>query len=68
MTAPPADSRRSGDEIEFSRFARFMSRLRQAPGIRQKRVRRVKGDIAVGTYETEEKLDAACAALLADMV
>jgi len=68
MAATSTDSPKSGDEIEISRFARFMNRLRQVPGVRQERVHRVQSEIAAGTYETEERLDAACATLLADLV
>ena len=68
MAATSIDSRQAGDEIEISRFARFMSQLRQVPGIREERVHRVQSEIAAGTYETEERLDAVCAALLADLV
>ena len=68
MAATSIDSRQATGEVEISRFAHFMSRLRQVPDVRQERVHRVQSEIAAGTYETEERLDAVCAALLADLV
>ena len=65
---PPAIASRGADELQISNLARLMNRLREMPDIRQQRVQRLRAEIASGTYETEDKLDAALEALLADQV
>lgn len=58
--------RRGADRVEFSAVATYLSKLRDLP-IRQDVVDRVRAEIAAGTYDTPEKLDAAVNELLADI-
>lgn len=48
-----------GDRVELSDVARYLDMLRQMPDVRQSLVDRVKSQIQSGTYETDEKIDAA---------
>jgi negative regulator of flagellin synthesis FlgM len=67
----PADrpSDRPSDRVEFSDRARLLSKLasRSAPPMRQDLIDRIRTQIADGTYETEEKLEAAIQALAQDL-
>jgi len=58
------DSAPINDEVEISEAARLVDQVRQVPEIRQDRVDAIRAKIAQGTYETQEKLDAAVERLL----
>ena len=58
---------RSGDKAELSRAAPYLSKLLSQSDVRTDLVDRVKGEIAQGTYETSEKIDAAIEDLLTDL-
>ena len=58
---------RTGDKVELSRASRFLSRLIGENPVRQDLVDRVKQEIAAGTYDTPEKIDAALEELLSDL-
>lgn len=58
---------RSGDKVELSRAALYISQLVSRNEIREDLVDRVKQQIADGTYETPQKLDAALEELLSDL-
>lgn len=58
---------RRGDRVEFSQTAQLLSRLQDLPDIRFDLVSRVKAEIAAGTYETSDKIDAALDGLLDDL-
>ena len=45
------------DSVEISEQARLMSRLRALPEVRQEIIDRVRRELALGTYETEDKID-----------
>jgi negative regulator of flagellin synthesis FlgM len=63
--APGADAPRASrpsDRVELSDRARLLSRLAALP-IRQDLVDRVRRELAAGTYETDEKLQAVVEAL-----
>ena len=47
------------DRVELSDFARYLDQLRQLPDIRQSVIDRVRQAIDSGTYETDDKLNAA---------
>ena len=53
-----------GDRVELSQVARWLDRLRQLPDVRQDLIDNVRQELAAGTYETPQKLDAAIVALL----
>jgi negative regulator of flagellin synthesis FlgM len=58
---------RGADRVEFSQTAQLLSRLQDMPDIRFDLVARVKAEIAAGTYETPDKLDAALEGLIDDL-
>jgi negative regulator of flagellin synthesis FlgM len=65
-TATPA-STRTGDSVEVSKSAQLLANLASLPDVRQDLVDRVRGEIAAGTYETDDKLDQAVTSLLSDL-
>lgn len=56
-----------GDRVELSSHAVLLDRLRQLPDVRADLVSDVRAAISDGTYETDEKLNAAVARLLEDL-
>jgi len=58
---------RSGDKVELSRAAQFISKLISKNEIREDLVDRVTQELAAGTYETNEKVDAALEELMHDL-
>ncbi len=58
---------RSGDKVEISRAAQYLSKLLSQSDVRTDLVDRVKGEIADGSYETSDKVDAAIEDLLSDL-
>ncbi len=52
------------DEVQISDAARLVEQVHQMPDIREDRVAAVRQQIAAGTYETNEKLEAALERLL----
>ncbi len=52
------------DELDLSDTAQLVEQAKGAPEIRQDVVDRIRGQIASGTYETEDKLDVALDRLL----
>jgi negative regulator of flagellin synthesis FlgM len=64
--APGRSSDRPSDRVDISDRARLLSRLAALP-IRHELVDRVRREIAAGTYESEERLRGAIAALEEDL-
>ena len=58
---------RSSDRVEISRVSQYLSQLRAEPQERTDLIDRVKGEIANGTYLTDEKLEQAADQLLDDI-
>lgn len=54
----------SGDRVEISPAAEAAIQASETGGIRHDVVNRIRSEIASGTYETAEKLDAALSRLL----
>ena len=52
------------DQLDISPQADLVSRVRDVADVRQDRVDALRAEIAGGTYETDEKLDAAISRLL----
>lgn len=52
------------DEVDISEAARLVEQVQQMPDIREDRVEAVRQQIAEGTYETRDKLNAALERLL----
>lgn len=65
-TAPVAPAR-GGDQAEFSTASRLLSRLSELPDVRTDLVNRVRAEIADGSYETDDKINAALDALVEDL-
>ncbi len=62
-----APRRSIDDAVELSDRARLLARLKQLPEVREDLVARVRAEIAAGTYETPEKVDAALERLSIDL-
>jgi negative regulator of flagellin synthesis FlgM len=60
----PARARRGDDRVEVSDQARFLAKLNAMPEVRTELVERVRGEIANGTYDTDEKFDLAVDAMI----
>ena len=61
---PPARARKPADDETLSEWIR---RAQQLPPVRRELVERIKAEIAAGTYETPERLEAAIERLLKDI-
>lgn len=67
--AAPQPTAQSGytmgaDQLDISREADMVSRIRDIPDVRADRVAEIRAAIEAGTYETPEKLDIAVGRLL----
>jgi negative regulator of flagellin synthesis FlgM len=62
-TAQP-EAAAAADEVDISEAARLVEQVQQMPDIREDRVEAVRQQIAAGTYETDERLNAAVERLL----
>jgi len=62
LTRPEAPQ--IADEVDISEAARLVEQVQQMPDIREDRVEAVRLQIAEGTYETSDKLNAALERLL----
>lgn len=47
------------DELEISAAGKMLDKISQTPDLRQERLARIKAEIENGTYDTDEKLEAA---------
>lgn len=47
------------DELEISAAGKMLDKISQTPDLRQERLTRIKAEIENGTYDTDEKLEAA---------
>ncbi len=68
--ARPAGPEATGairDELEISDAAQLVDRIGDLPEVRRERVQAIRAEIAQGTYETPEKLDAAIGRLLEEI-
>jgi negative regulator of flagellin synthesis FlgM len=55
------------DEVEFSAAAQMLERLSADPQVREARLQEIQAQIAAGTYETPEKLEAAIMRMLSEI-
>jgi hypothetical protein len=58
---------RPSDRVDISDRARFLSQLAALPDVRGDLISSVRDQIARGTYETTERLDAAISSLLDEL-
>lgn len=54
------------DEVEISEASRMFDQLNQSPEVRAERLAQIKAEIDAGTYETQEKLEAALLKLMGE--
>lgn len=57
--AQPSGLQAPRDELELSATGKMLDQLSQSPDVRQERLARIKEAIDNGTYDTDEKLEAA---------
>lgn len=62
--AQPGSAQSAQDELQISDAGRLVDLANQVPAIRQDRVDSIRAQIAAGTYETPDKLDAALSRFL----
>lgn len=55
------------DEVEISSAAQMLEQLSSDPQVREARLAEIQAQIAAGTYETPEKLQAAVMRMLSEM-
>ncbi|QDU35410.1 Anti-sigma-28 factor, FlgM [Poriferisphaera corsica] len=67
-TAVETSPHRKADSVEFSEAARYLAKIAELPDIRQDLVDRVKGEIAAGTYDSEDKVDSMLDSLAEDLL
>ncbi len=69
--APPVDGQSAApstsDRIELSANADWLDRIHQMPDVRAELVEQVRAQIAAGTYDTTDKVDAILDDLLNDI-
>ena len=56
----------AGDRVELSPEAKLLSKIHELPGVRTDKVDAARHEIARGTYETSDKIDALVDRLLAE--
>lgn len=66
-TQKPRPHFSEADQLDISHEADLISRVRELPDIRADRVAEIKAAIESGTYETQDKLDAAVDRLLDEL-
>ncbi len=63
----PSEIVRGEDQVELSSAARILGGQDQPSGIREDLVARIRGEIADGSYETSDKIDATLTRLARDL-
>lgn len=63
----PAPAAEPATRVATGQLARWIEQVRQVPPVREELVREIKAEIAMGTYETPEKLDIAIQRMLDEM-
>lgn len=63
-SSSPSDSAPIQDELQISELGQLLEKVHDLPDIRADLVAKIRGEIAAGTYETEEKLQIAVERLL----
>lgn len=62
--AAPKPAAAAADQLDLSSEADFVGQVHDLPDVRTDRVAQIRAEIAAGTYETDDKLDAALDRLL----
>lgn len=63
----PDTATRGRDRVELSDTAQYLSKISELPDVRQDLIDRIKASIADGSYETEDKTDAAIENLIEEI-
>ena len=63
----PSGQVAGADQLDISREADLISRMRDIPEIRAERVARIRAAIEAGTYETPDKMEIAVGRLLDEL-
>jgi negative regulator of flagellin synthesis FlgM len=63
----PAGHSVGGDQLDISEAGSLAARMSEIPDVRADLVARVRGEIANGTYETEERFNVAVERLLGEI-
>ena len=63
---PQATGAAAGDRVELSAEAKLLTKLHELPDVREEKIETVRREIARGTYETPEKIDALVDRLFAE--
>ena len=58
---------RGNDSVEVSAIGKYLSQLHELPAVRQDLVEKVRQQIADGSYDTPEKIDALMESLAEDL-
>lgn len=68
-SSPPAPNGQvaGADQLDISREADLVSRMREIPEIRAERVAEIRAAIEAGTYETPDKMEIAVGRLLDEL-
>lgn len=66
-SAPMAEPAAVSDTVEISAAARLAAKVHDLPEVRTELVQRVKTEIAAGTYETSERIDATIDRLMEEL-
>jgi negative regulator of flagellin synthesis FlgM len=67
VSASASAPTRGSDQADFSPISKYLSMLQAMPAVRQGLVDSVKSQIANGTYETPQKIDAAIENMAEDL-
>lgn len=65
---PTPAAERGEDRVELSTTAQLLSKINDLPDVRQDVIDRIRTEIDLGTYETDDKIDASIDALADDLV
>ncbi len=65
--APSPTGMSVSDQLDLSPAAQFVDQAHDLPAIRQDRVNQIRSQIANGTYDTPDKLDAALSRMLDEL-
>lgn len=57
---------RETDQVELSTMARFMSKLKELPDVRQDLIEQTRREIELGRYDTPERFDTALDHMIED--
>lgn len=66
--APKPEAAKAADVVEISDIAKLAAKVQELPEVRTELVEQIRGEIAAGTYDTPERVDAAVERLMDDLL